>query len=79
MRISRRKFLKAKGALLTLPFLHSIPGALADVAAKPDKPAKKLVVMYVPNGLVRRCFFPGEEDGVLPGFVGGFNAEKFKN
>jgi hypothetical protein len=34
--------------------------------------------MYVPNGLVRRCFFPGEEDGVLPGFVGGFNADKTK-
>jgi len=27
---------------------------------------------------VRRCFFPGEEEGELPGFVGGFNADKIK-
>ena len=79
MRISRRKFLKAQGAVLTLPFLRSIPDAIAGEAGKGSKPAKKLVIMYVPNGIVRRCFFPGEEDGVLPGFVGGFNADKFKN
>lgn len=42
-------------------------------------PDKKLVIMYVPNGIVRRCFFPGEEKGELPGFVGGFNADKFKD
>lgn len=79
MRISRRQFLKTKGALLTLPFLHSIPCSMADESKKGDRPDKKLVVMYVPNGLVRRCFFPGEEDGKLPVFVGGFNADKFKN
>ena len=45
---------------------------------KTKKPSKKLVIMYVPNGLVRRCFFPGEEEGELPGFVGGFNADKTK-
>jgi len=69
--------LKAKGAVLTLPFLHSLSstGTAARYAAKP---AKKLVMMYVPNGLVRRCFFPGEENGELPGFVGGFNADKTK-
>ena len=79
MRISRRRFLKTKGAVLTLPFLHSIPDAIADVAKDTGKPSKKLVIMYVPNGIVRRCFFPGEEKGELPGFVGGFNADKFKN
>ena len=36
-------------------------------------------MVYVPNGLVRRCFFPGEESAELPGFVGGFNADKFKD
>ncbi|HIK93855.1 MAG TPA: DUF1552 domain-containing protein [Planctomycetes bacterium] len=77
MSISRRKFLKAKGAILTLPFLHSIAGAM-DARPTGIKPSKKLVMMYVPNGLVRRCFFPGEEDGTLPGFVGGFNADKTK-
>ena len=78
MKVSRRKFLKTKGAMLTLPFLHSIPG-LSGAEDPKKKPAKKLVIMYVPNGLVRRCFFPGEENGVLPGFVGGFNADKTKN
>ena len=34
--------------------------------------------MYIPNGIVRRCFFPGEEQADLPGFVGGFNADKTK-
>ena len=78
MKVSRRKFLKTKGAMLTLPFLHSLPD-LSGAEAPKKKPAKKLVIMYVPNGLVRRCFFPGEEKGELPGFVGGFNADKFKN
>ena len=78
MSLSRRQFLKANGAVLTLPFLHSIAGA-ADQTRNGIQPGRKLVMMYVPNGLVRRCFFPGEEDGVLPGFVGGFNADKTKN
>ena len=54
--------------MLTLPFLHSLPD-LSGAEAPKEKPSKKLVVMYVPNGIVRRCFFPGEEDGVLPGSV----------
>ena len=63
---------------MTLPFLHSVPEAMA-AAKKGEKPDKKLVIMYIPNGIVRRCFFPGEEEGTLPGFVGGFNADKTKN
>jgi len=78
MSISRREFLKAKGAILTLPFLPSLGSAFADTQTS-ITPSKKLVFMYVPNGLVRRCFFPGEEDGELPGFVGGFNADKTKD
>ncbi|HIG30393.1 MAG TPA: DUF1552 domain-containing protein [Verrucomicrobiales bacterium] len=73
MKLSRRKFLAANGAALTLPFLPSVAGAAS------KKPAKKFVMVYVPNGLVRRCFFPGEQEGVLPGFVGGFNADKVKD
>ena len=76
MNISRRKFLIANGAALTLPILPSLAD---DLKSDTKKPAKKLVIMYVPNGLVRRCFFPGEETAVLPGFVGGFNADKTKN
>ena len=77
MRFSRRRFLKSNGAAVTLPFLHSIARA-SDHAVGGSIPSKKLVIMYVPNGLVRRCFFPGEEQGELPGFIGGFNADKTK-
>jgi hypothetical protein len=85
VKISRRQFLKAKGAVLTLPFLHSVSPAIAAAAEKEDAPTreegpeKKLVIIYVPNGLVRRCFFPGEENGKLPGFVGNFDADRFKD
>ncbi len=75
MAITRRQFLRAQGAFLALPFLPSIAHASV-VLPRPDK---KLLMMYVPNGLVRRCFFPGEEESDLPEFVGGFNAEKFKD
>ena len=75
MNLSRRKFLKVNGAVLTLPFLPS----LAAATKKGTKPSKKLVMMYIPNGIVRRGFFPGEEEANLPGFVGGFNADKTKN
>jgi hypothetical protein len=75
MRMTRRTFLRSKGAFLALPFFPS----LAPAAQKTGKPARKLVMMYVPNGLVRRCFFPGEEQSELPGFVGGFNADKSKD
>ena len=78
MSISRRKFLQANGAVLTLPFLPSLAGA-SDEPVQGRKPSKKLLIMYLPNGLVRRCFFPGEETGELPGFVGGFDADKTKN
>ena len=60
---------------MALPFLPSV--ALG--AAAPVRPDKKLVMMYVPNGMVRRAFFPGEEDQELPGFIGGFNADKIKD
>jgi len=77
MHLSRRQFLRANGAALALPFFPSVAGATAAAAAV--RPDKKLLMMYVPNGLVRRCFFPGEENGELPGFVGGFNADKGKD
>ena len=58
-RVNRRQFLRAQGALLTLPFMPSL--AKTDII----KPAKRLVIMYIPNGIVRRCFFPGEEEKVI--------------
>lgn len=76
MRLSRRQFLAANGAVLTLPVLPS----LADEPGRgPHKPSQKLVIVYIPNGIVRRCFFPGEENAEIPGFVGGFNADKTKD
>ena len=77
MPLTRRGFLRANGAMLSLPFLPSL-SASAEGRTVPAKPSKKMVIMYVPNGVVRRCFFPGEEEAALPGFIGGFNADKVK-
>merc|ERR1712078_982638 len=76
MKLSRRKFLRTQGALLTLPFMPSLASAKSLKERK--KPDKKMVMFYVPNGINRRGFFPGEEQAQLPGFVGGFNADKTK-
>ena len=78
MNLSRRHFLKANGAALALPFLESLPVASAATTDGSQGPSKKLIILYVPNGLVRRCFFPGEEESELPGFIGGFDADKVK-
>lgn len=75
-KITRRSFLKSGGATMLLPMLHSSPAAMA--AKRLAKPDKKLVIMYIPNGIVRRQFFPGEGEAELPGFIGGFNADKTK-
>jgi hypothetical protein len=75
MDISRRKFISTTGAAVALPFFPSLAkGKSANLLMN-----KKLVMMYIPNGILRRYFFPGEEDAVLPGFVGGFNADKSKD
>jgi len=77
MGISRRQFLKSHGAILSLPFLQSLAqGKERSIAGV--TPSKKLVILYIPNGIVRRCFFPGEENAALPGFIGGFDADKVK-
>jgi len=75
MKFSRRRFITTTGASVALPFLPS----LARGKATDFLPNKKLVMMYIPNGILRRYFFPGEEDAILPGFVGGFNADKIKD
>lgn len=59
--------------------LPALPSLAVDASRKTTKPAKKFVMMYVPNGLNRRGFFPGEESGVLPDFKGGFSADKTKD
>ncbi|MGB0741544.1 MAG: DUF1552 domain-containing protein, partial [Planctomycetaceae bacterium] len=76
MKSSRRRFLKANGATVLLPFLPSLTQAAT--AREVARPAKRMVIVYIPNGIVRRAFFPGEEQTALPDFIGGFNADKVK-
>ncbi|MDA0767431.1 MAG: DUF1552 domain-containing protein [Verrucomicrobia bacterium] len=65
--LSRRSFLRgAGGAVLTLPWLESLAGAVPGGA----RPAQRMAFFYVPIGVVRRGFFPGEQDAVLPKFIG---------
>jgi hypothetical protein len=66
--ISRRSFLRgAAGATLALPWLET-PAAALGAGAK--GPAQRLAVFYVPIGVVRRAFFPGEKEATLPKFRG---------
>ena len=78
MNLSRRSVLRGGGATLALPFMDSISRA-QNAAAAEGVPSKKLAIVYLPNGIVRRCFFPGEENAEIPDFIGGFNADKTKN
>ena len=74
--VSRRNFLAcAGGAALSLPWLESCASALGR-KAKP--PAKRLAFFYLPNGITRRGFFPGEDDRPLPKFAGQNNVWSFE-
>ncbi|MEK9634878.1 MAG: DUF1552 domain-containing protein, partial [Opitutae bacterium] len=66
---SRRNFLRGMGgSILALPSLDSL-------AVGPAKGvAQRMAFYYVPIGVVRRTFFPGEENGVTP----LFNRDNFK-
>jgi hypothetical protein len=56
------------GSILALPWMESL-------AAGPAKAvAQRLAFYYVPIGVVRRTFFPGEENGITP----TFNRDNFK-
>ncbi len=61
---SRRSFIRGVGGTaLALPWLESLS------AAVPVKqPAQRLAFFYVPIGVVRRGFFPGEQNAVIPKF-----------
>lgn len=59
---SRRKFLKGLGGTaLALPWMESVASA-ASATGVPQRMAH----FYVPIGVVRRGFFPGEADDVIP-------------
>ena len=51
--------------MLFLPALESL------AAPKAVVPAQRMAFFYVPNGVVRRGFFPGEAGIGIPGFQGG--------
>jgi len=62
MKTSRRTFLQGLGgAALALPWLESV-----SAAAVAPTVAKRMVHFYVPIGVVRRGFFPGEADHIIP-------------
>ena len=64
MRTSRRSFLRGMGgAVLALPWLESLGGAAVNTV-----PALRAAWFYVPIGVVRRGFFPGEADAAIPQF-----------
>lgn len=63
---SRRSFLRSvSGATLALPWMESF-GREAAVL----EPSRRIAWFYVPIGVVRRGFFPGEAEAVIPKFTG---------
>ena len=71
--LTRRTFLQSAGALVAVPAFASL-GA----PRKPQAPSKKLVIYYQPNGVIRKAFFPGEEERPGLGFSSVVGAEKKK-
>ena len=59
---SRRTFLRGiGGAALALPWMESVASAAANTTVP-----MRMAHFYVPIGVVRRGFFPGEADDVIP-------------
>jgi hypothetical protein len=59
---SRRTFLRGfGGAALALPWMESVA-----TAASTPTVARRMAHFYVPIGVVRRGFFPGEADQIIP-------------
>ncbi len=60
----------AAGASLTLPLFESLAGAATTKSvSKPAKPSVRMAIYYVPMGVIRRGFFPGESETEIPKFV----------
>lgn len=63
MNSTRRQFLRGVGgSLLALPWMESLSLAKTASQAIPQR----MVQFYVPIGVVRRGFFPGEQDDIIP-------------
>jgi hypothetical protein len=69
---NRRQFMRtiqgAAGASLTLPLFESLADAAAIESLKTGKPPVRLAIYYVPMGVIRRGFFPGESQTAIPKF-----------
>ena len=78
--LSRRRFLAgAGGVALSLPWLESFTNQCdAKDGKKSSAPAQRLAFFYMPNGITRRGFFPGEGDRALPKFAGQNNVWRFE-
>ena len=77
--VSRRRFLAATGgATLALPWLESLTRHCAAEEGPAARPAQRLAFFYLPNGITRRGFFPGEGDRPLPNFAGQNNVWRFE-
>ena len=78
--VSRRRFLTgAGGAALSLPWLESLKvDCYADSGNATSSPATRLAFFYLPNGITRRGFFPGEGDRPVPKFAGQNNVWRFE-
>ena len=78
--VSRRRFLAGTGGVaLSLPWLESFTNHCAAAGgSQTSAPAKRLAFFYLPNGITRRGFFPGEGDRSLPNFAGQNNVWRFE-
>jgi len=73
--LPRRKFLTGLGgAALSLPWLESLSAKTDD-----KDPPLRLAFFYLPNGLIRRGFFPGESKAELPKFANQNNVWRFES
>ncbi|MDG1896047.1 MAG: DUF1552 domain-containing protein [Fuerstiella sp.] len=78
--VSRRRFIAGTGGVaLSLPWLESFTSrSNASDSSDTSAPAQRLAFFYLPNGIVRRGFFPGEGDRPLPAFAGQNNVWRFE-
>lgn len=59
--LPRRTVLRGIGASLALPLLDSMVPALSSASAQVAQPAKRLGVVYVPNGMAMKSWTPATE------------------
>ena len=59
---SRRRFLQTLGCTgMALPFVSNLPSIAAAPRAGSEKKRQRLVIMFTPNGTVKKNFWPDTE------------------